>query len=66
MLIPNPVSNNTKFFNEVLFQLFNDVYCAIIPVVQFKRLYLNTANTLLETVNSRKARKFKNKSENVS
>ena len=65
MLIPNPVSENTKFFNEVLLQLSSDVYDAI-PVVQFKRLYLSTANTLLEIVNSRKARKLKNKSENVS
>ena len=65
MLIPNPVSENTKFFNEVLLQLSSDVYDAI-PVVQFKRLYLSPANTLLEIVNSRKARKLKNKSENVS
>ena len=35
MLIPNPVSENTKFFNEVLLQLFNNVYDAI-SVVQFK------------------------------
>ena len=65
MLIPNPVSESTKFFNEVLLQLFNDVYDAI-PVVQFKRLYVSSANTLLVIVNSRKAMKLKNKIENVS
>ena len=53
MLIPYPVSENTKFFNEVLLQLFNDVYDAI-PIVQFKRLCLSTANTTLEIVNSKK------------
>ena len=51
MLIPYLVSENTKFFNEVLLQLFNDVYDAI-PVVQFK--CLSTANTTLEIVNSKK------------
>ena len=55
MLIPNPVSENTKFFNEVLLQLFDDVYDAI-PVVQFKRLCLSTANTSLQTVNSKKGK----------
>ena len=55
MLIPNPVSENAKFFNEVLLQLFNDVY-DVIPVVQFKRLCLSTANTLLEIVNSKKGK----------
>ena len=58
MLIPNPVSENTKFFNEVLLQLFNDVYDAI-PVVQFKRLFLSTVNTSLEIVNSKKGKVVK-------
>ena len=55
MLIPNPVSENTKFVNEVLLQLLKDVYDAI-PVVQFKRLCLSTANTSLEIVNSKKGK----------
>ena len=55
MLIPNPVLENTKFFNEVLLQLFNDVYDAI-PFVQFKGLCLSTANTSLEIVNSKKGK----------
>ena len=50
MIIPNPISENTKFFNEVLLQLFSDVYDAI-PVVQFKSLCLSTANTSLEIAN---------------
>ena len=55
MLIPNTVSENTKFFNEVQLQLFNDVYDAI-PVMQFKRLCLRTVNASQEIVNSKKGK----------
>ena len=35
LLIPNPIADNAKFFNDVLIQLYREIYTAVTPF-QFK------------------------------
>ena len=53
MLIPNSVSEKTKFFKEVLLQLFNDVHMMLFLLGSLKD---STVNTSLKIVDSKKGK----------